>query len=177
MIQAYGNQIYRSKAQRLGASSSVAELIAQLTDVQKKIKHPMVSAKHIGLDLQVFVIDLNFAKQEASDLRQVFINPELVSSLAPLVSGLEDDPSIPRLTVSIERPKQIEVRFIDGNLTEQTATFSDLAARLILQGMDQLNGITIIDKLNTHRQQSVKAHLKRIAERKIETNYLLEWDK
>ena len=176
LIQAFGNEIYKSVGQKLGNKSQSAELIAQLQEVQKKVKHPLISAKHLGLNLQVFVVDLNFAKHEASEFRQVFINPELISSKAPLVSMLEDDVSIPRLTVSIERPKQIEVSFLNEQFEEQTETFSDLAARWILQGIDQVSGVSIIDKLNKYRQRSVKSHLKRLAEQKIETNYKLEYD-
>lgn len=176
MIQAYGNEIYRSEGQKLGDKSQASELIAQLQEVQKKVKHPLVSAKHLGLNLQVFLVDLNLAKHEASDFKKVLINPELISSKAPLVSMLEDDVSIPRLTVSIERPKQIEISFLDEELTQQTARFSDLAARWIMHGIDQVNGISIIDKLNKHRQRSVKGHLKRLTERKIETNYKLKYD-
>jgi peptide deformylase len=175
LVQAFGNEIYKSVGQKLGKSQA-SELILQLKEVQKKVKHPIVSAKHLGLNLQVFVIDLNFAKHEASDFQQILINPELILSNAPLVSMLEDDVSIPRLTVSIERPKQIEVSFLDEELTQQTAVFSDLAARWILHGIDQLNGVSIIDKLNKYRQRSVKTHLKRLAERMIDTNYKLEYD-
>lgn len=166
MIQAYGNEIYKSVGQKLGNKNQAAELIAQLQEVQKKVKHPIVSAKHLGLNLQVFVIDLNFAKHEAQNFQQIFINPELISSTAPLVSMLEDDVSIPNLTVSIERPKQIEISFLDENLMQQTAVFSELAARWVLHGIDQLNGISIIDRLNKHRQRSVKSHLKHIAQQK-----------
>jgi peptide deformylase len=171
LIQAFGNSIYKTEAQLVGAGASAQELIAKLQDVQKQTKHPFVSAKHLGLNLQVFVIDLSFSKSEATEFKQVFINPKLISTKAPLVSGLEDDLSLPRLTVSIDRPKQIEISFLDENLTEQTATFSDLATRWILHGMDQMNGISIIDKLNKHRQRSLKEHLKRIVEKKIEPNY------
>lgn len=176
MIQAHGNNIYKSQAQQIGESSSVAELIARLKEVQQQMKHPLVSAKHLGLNLAVFLIDLNFVKRDAEDLKAIFINPEIVATKAPLVSGLEDDLSLPRLAVSIERPKQIEVSFLDEEMKERQAMFSDLAARWIEHGMDQLNGISIIDKVNPHRQRSLKGHLKRIAEHKIETNYELEYD-
>ena len=154
----------------------MAELIAQLEEVQKKVKHPLVSAKHIGLNLQVFMVDLSFVHHEPQNFKKVFINPELISSKAPLVSMLEDDVSIPRLIVSIERPKQIEISFLNEELTAQTTTFSDLAARWIMHGIDQVNGMSIIDKLNKYRQRSVKSHIKRLAERKIETNYKLEYE-
>jgi peptide deformylase len=160
----------------LGNKSQASELMTQLHEVQNKVKHPLVSAKHLGLNVQFFVVDLNFARHEPTEFKQIFINPELISSKAPLVSMLEDDVSIPRLTVSIERPKQIEISFLDEEFTQQTAVFSDLAARWILHGIDQVNGISIIDKLNKHRQRSLKEHLKRIAEKKIETNYKLEYD-
>lgn len=176
MIRAYGNEIYRSEGQKLGDKAQASELVLELREVQKKVKHPLVSAKHLGLNLQVFMVDLNFAKHERIDFKQVFINPELVSSKAPLVSGLEDDISIPRLSVSIERPKQIEVSFLDEELTPQTEVFSDLAARWIMHGINLVNGVSIIDKLNKYRQRSVKGHLKRLSERKIETNYKLEYE-
>jgi peptide deformylase len=176
LIQAFGNSIYKTEAQPAGAGASAQELITKLRDTQKQTKHCFVSAKHLGLNLQMFIIDLNFSKSEALDFKQVFIDPKLISTKAPLVSGLEDDLSIPRLTVSIDRPKQIEVSFLDENLTDQTATFSDLAARWILHGIDQMNGISIIDKLNKHRQRSLKAHLNRLAEKKIESNYKLEYE-
>jgi peptide deformylase len=176
LIQAFGNEIYKTKGQKLGDKSQSSDLILSLQEVQKKIKHPCVSAKHVGLNLQVFIVDLNYALHEASDFQKVFVNPELNSSTAPLVSMLEDDVSIPRLSVSIERPKQIEVSFMDEQLKEQTETFSDLEARWILHGIDQINGVSMIDKLNKHRKRSVKGHLKRISERKVESNYELVYD-
>lgn len=176
MIKAFGNNIYKTKSQVIGNATGASELAAQLREVQKRVKHPLVSAKHLGLDLQAFIVDLNFLSQDAVDFRQLIINPELIATNAPLVAQLEDDLSIPRLAVSIDRPKEIEISFFDENLTPRTAVFSDLAARWILHGMDQLNGISILDKLNKHRQRSVQTHLKRIADRKIETNYELEYD-
>lgn len=176
MIQAHGNHIYSSDAQKVGESSNVAELVTRLKEVQQTVKHPFVSAKHIGLNLAVFSVDLNFAKRDAEDFTGVFINPEIVSTKAPLVSGLEDELSLPRLAVSIDRPKQIEVSFFDEQMKQKTAWFSDLAARWIQHGVEQLQGISIVDKVNQHRQRSLKAHLTRIAEHKIETNYELEYE-
>ena len=176
MIQAFGNEIYKTKGQKLGDKGQASDLILRLQEVQKKIKHPCVSAKHIGLNLQVFIVDLNYALPEASNFQKVFVNLELNCSAAPLVSMLEDDVSIPRLSVSIERPKQIEVSFMDEQLKEKTETFSDFEARWVLHGIDQINGVSIIDKLNKHRKRSVKGHLKRISERKVESNYELVYD-
>lgn len=176
MIQVHGNSIYSSEAQKVGGSADVAELITRLKETQQQLKHPLISAKHLGLNLAVFSVDLNFAKRDAEDFTGVFINPKIISTKAPLVSGLEDDLSLPGLTVSIERPKQIQVSFLDEQMNEKTAWFSDLAARWIEHGTEQLQGISIVDKVNQHRQRSLKAHLKRIAEHKIETNYELEYD-
>ncbi|MFC2175445.1 peptide deformylase [Bacteroidota bacterium] len=176
MIQAFGNNIYKSASQKVGKQSAVAEIIVQLKALQQKLEHPYVSAKHIGLNLQLFVVDLNYAKYQPSNFKAVFINPEILSVKAPLVSQLEDDLSIPKLSVSIERPIEIELRFLDENFEEQKEVFSNLAARWILHGIDQLNGKSIVDCLNKHRQRSIKGHLKKIAEHKIESNYKLEFD-
>ena len=176
MIQAHGSEIYRSKAEKVGSNANVTDLISQLREVQAKLKHPLVSAKHLNLNLAVFAIDLKHANRYDSSFSGVFVNPEISSTYAPLVSSLEDDLSLPRLAVSIERPKQIEVSFLDEQLKEQKATFSDLEARWIQHGVDQLNGVSIIDRLNTYRKRSVKGHLKRLEEQKIETNYKLLYD-
>lgn len=176
MIQVYGSTIYRSKAEKVGSNGNVTELISRLREVQGNLRHPLVSAKHLNLNLAVFSVDLGFAKRADDDFKGVFINPEILTTNAPLVSGLEDDLNLPRLAVSIERPKQIEVSFLNEQLKEQTTTFSDLSARWIQHGIDQLNGESIIDRLNTHRKRSVKGHLKRLEEQKIETNYKLQYD-
>lgn len=176
LIYAFGSGIYQGQAQLIGDGAQANELAKKLIEVQKITKHPIVTAKHVGLNLSLFVLDLKILNQSDEKFSGVFINAKLISTFAPLVSGLEDDLSIPRLSVSIDRPKQIEVSFLDENLTEQTATFSDLVARWILHGIDQVNGISIIEKLNKHRQRSVKGHLKRLEEHKIETNYKLEYD-
>ena len=176
MIQAHGSAVYRSKAEKVGSNANVTDLISQLREVQGKLKHPLVSAKHLNMNLAIFFVHLGFAKRAEDDFKGVFINPEIITTNAPLVSGLEDDLSLPRLAVSIERPKQIEVSFLDEKLKEQKATFSDLSARWIQHGIDQLNGESIIDRLNTHRKRSVKGHLRRLEEQKIETNYKLQYN-
>jgi len=175
-VLAFFNSIYKIKAKPIGDSSHVAELVSQLRKLQRNVRHPLVSAKHIGIDVQLFIVDLNYLKNDKTDFSRIFINPKILSKKAPLVSQLEDDLSLPKLAVSVERPKEIEIRFSDEKLNEQTAVFSDLAARWILHGIDQLNGISIVDRINKHRQRSVKGHLKNITEGKIKTNYQLEYD-
>lgn len=175
LINAFGNGIYNGVAQRVGAGQQATELIKQLQATQLDVQHPLVTSKHIGLNLSAFVLNLNFLKSGSENVQLVMLNPEVISTKAPLVSGLEDDVAIPGLSVSIERPKQITVKFLDENFEEQTQEFSDQTARWIMHGIDLLNGITTIDRLNNHRQRSVKGHLKRIAERKIETKYKLEY--
>lgn len=176
MINAFGNGIYNGVAQRVGAGQQSMELIKQLQETQQDVQHPLVTAKHIGLNLSAFALNLNFLRSGSENVQLVMLNPEVISTKAPLVSGLEDDVAIPGLSVSIERPKQIMVKFLDESFEEQTQEFSDQTARWIMHGIDLLNGITIIDRLNSHRQRSVKGHLKKIAEKRIQTKYELNYN-
>ncbi|MBL4586403.1 MAG: peptide deformylase [Flavobacteriales bacterium] len=175
-VLAFSNVIYKTQAKPISDSSHVEELVLQLRALQQNVRLPLVSAKHIGIDVQLFIVDLNYLQKEKEDFLGVFINPQIISEKAPLVSQLEEDLSLPKLSVSIERPKEIEISFLDEEFKEQTAVFSDLAARWILHGIDQLNGIYIVDRINKHRQRSVKGHLKNITEGKIEVNYQLEYE-
>lgn len=170
MILAYGNEIYTAVSQPVGSNSDLSDLKSQLRDAQNKTKVPVIAGKHIGVNVRVFCVDLRFTK-EKQDFQALFVNPEIISSRAPLVSGLESDVAIPKLTLSIDRPKVVEVSFLDDVNTESTQSFSDLAARWIMNGIDHLEGITIIDRVNKHRQRSVRGQLKRIAEGRVETSY------
>jgi peptide deformylase len=175
-IQAFGNAIYSTVALRVGKGEDAKQLVTVLQAMQHELKCPVLTAKHLGFDLQMFVCDLNFAADNKEDFRAVFINPELVDSFAPLVAHLEEDISLPRLSVSIERPRSVKVKYLNEQFKEVTAVLTDGAARAVQQGIDVLNGIGIVDRLNAHRQRSVKGHIKRITERKIETDYQLEYD-
>jgi len=159
-IEAYGNAIHVCPALHIGDPARTAELVLQLKDVQRELKHPLVSAKHIGLNVQTFVIDLRHLGREPLDFDGAFINPEVLSFSVPLVSRFESDLSLPGLAVSIERPRQIKVTFSDEQMNVRTAVFSDLAAQWVQHGVDHLNGITMIDRINRYRQHSLKRYLR-----------------
>jgi len=175
-ILAYGNSIYTTVAHRIGNTAETKPLVDALLGVQAELKCPVLSAKHIGFDLQVFVVDLNHLTIAKEDFKGVFVNPELLETFAPLMAQLEEDVCIPKLAVSVDRPKSVKVKLFNERFEEQTLVFNEAPARYIQQGIDLLQGTTIMERLNPHRQRSVKGHLKRISEKKIETNYQLEYE-
>ena len=175
MILAYGNDIYSIEANEVGSSANVSEVLTKLFAVQKVVKSPVLTAKHFGLNLNVMSVNLSHLKENIP-FELVLINATIISSKAPLVSGLEYDAAIPKLAVSIERPKSIQVEFLDAEFEPQIRSFTDQQARWISNGIDLLAGKTIVKQINQHRQRSVKTHLKRISEGKVEANYNLILD-
>lgn len=172
MILAHGNDIYLGQAGNVGSSVNVSDVIAELIEAQKVVKSPVLTAKHIGLNLSVMSVNLNYLKEKIP-FELVLVNASVINSKAPLVSGLEYDAAIPKLAVSIARPKTVQVEFLDEELKPQRHWFSDQQARWISNGIDLLNGKTIISQVNQFRQRSVKTHLRRVSEGKVEAHYNL----
>lgn len=173
-VLAHGSALYGTVAAPVGTGAPVSELIGRLERVQKNCAHPLIAAKHIGLDLQVFIIDHHFQHREATAEKLVVLNPELVGERAPLVSLLESDVSLPGLSVSIDRPRVINVRYRDEVFAEQEVSLDGWSARWMQRGIDLLNGRTILDRMNRHRKRSIKGHLHRIADGKYKTDYELK---
>lgn len=161
----YGDPIFREVSQPVGNNVPLAQLLDQMRVAQQHFNHPCIAAKHVGVNVRVLLINTSFDRSRAgaAPFTAIMVNPELKAFINPLIAGLEADPCIPGYQGSVERHSAIEVAYLDENFKEHNGTFTDLAARWVLHGVELLEGKLFIDNLNAHRLRSIKGHLKRIA--------------
>jgi len=124
-------------------SSVTRDIQAILDNILKVISENNaigLSANHIGINLQLIVIAV-------SD--PIFmVNPRIVDHSSMKYIGEEGSISFPGITVPIERYNSITVEYLNYFGEIQTVKYSDLIAICIQHEIDQMNGITILDRLS-----------------------------
>ena len=162
-ILLYGDDIFSNKATTVGQNVPIADLLKTMQALQLKQRHPCIAAKHVGVNVRILSIQSKYDKFETGQsLAQILVNPEIVALINPLTPALESDLCVPNYEGSIERHSAVEVSFLDEKMRPQSKVFTESAARWVLHGIELLEGETFIDRLNLHRQRSIKSHLKRI---------------
>jgi peptide deformylase len=166
IVPLIGDPIYSTKAIAVGKNVPIDDLVKTMQALQLKQRHPCIAAKHVGVNVRILSIQSKYDKYETGQsLAQILVNPETVALINPLTPALESDLCVPNYEGSIERHSAVEVSFLDEKMRPQSRIFTESAARWVLHGIELLEGETFIDRLNLHRQRSIKSHLKRITEK------------
>jgi peptide deformylase len=166
IVPLIGDPIYSAKAIAVGENVPIDDLVKTMLALQLKQRHPCIAAKHTGVNVRILSIQSKYDKYETGQsLAQILVNPEIVALINPLTPALESDLCVPNYEGSVERHSAVEVSFLDEKIRQQSKIFTESAARWVLHGIELLEGETFIDRLNLHRQRSIKSHLKRIIEK------------
>ena len=121
------------------------ELIADMADTMWDEPGIGLAATQIGVDLQLFVYDLEVSRDH--ERVGVVCNPKFT-----LMEGEESDEegclSVPGYTAAVKRPARVvmEARDRSGNPIKVDAT--GLLARMFQHETDHLNGILFIERLS-----------------------------
>ena len=110
-----------------------------------------LAAPQVGIHKRIVVIDLK-ENEEPSPI--IFINPKILYSSEEKSTNEEGCLSIPGYYAEVERPKVVDVEWIDlkGKKTEKRIT--DLLSVCIQHEIDHLNGILFIDHLSNLKRKS-----------------------
>lgn len=156
-ITTYGNPVLRKKAE------PVAEVNDELRALADRMLGLMYSADGIGLAAEqigrtesLFVLDV--PARADKDEQGLPLNPGVTMPMAifnPEIIGASEETdvmeegclSFPGLHVSVTRPKEIVLRYLDRNGAEQTLNAKGLLARAIQHENDHLNGVLLVDHM------------------------------
>ncbi len=104
-----------------------------------------LAAPQVGLDWRMFVA--NATGQPEDD--KVFINPRLIEPGRDLADAEEGCLSLPDITATIRRPAEISIEANDLDGESFRLTDNGLAARVWQHEYDHLDGVLILDRMNT----------------------------
>jgi peptide deformylase len=111
-----------------------------------------LSANQIGLQAQIFVMKPYLIKRAPFAV----INPQILSVSEQVESMPEGCLSEPGLFLSIARPVEITVKYVDTHAKECIITLHDIDARCWLHEFDHLNGIMFTDRVSKLKLQVAK---------------------
>jgi len=144
----------------------VAKPIENITDAIRQQAQNMIetmydapgiglAANQVGQLNRMFVMDVNYRKNDQSRDAQVLINPEIIWRSEEMSVMEEGCLSIPQQYAEVERPKTVRIKYIDLNGQFQEMEGSDLTSHCIQHELDHLNGVLFIDYLSRLKRNMI----------------------
>jgi peptide deformylase len=167
-----GDKILRKKAAKVNEiDDKIVGTIADMFETMRNANGIGLAANQIGLNKQIFVVDISPVEDYEKYKPIVMINPKIISRSDETNSIEEGCLSIPELRETVIRPKSIFVSFFDVNMKEHTMEADELFARVIQHEYDHLHGILFIDYFDDVMKKRYKKHLEKIKKRKLDIDY------
>lgn len=120
-----------------------------------------LAAPQIGVLDRIIVMDCVKDEDEALN-PMVLINPEIIAASEETNVYEEGCLSIPDQFAEVTRPKQVQVRWMDLNGSEQTQEFDGLWATCVQHEIDHLNGKLFIDYLGAMKRQMITRKMQKL---------------
>lgn len=166
-----GNPILRQGAIPLTKeeilSDETQNLIAEMREVMKEAEGIGLAAPQIGISKHLAIIEIpSESRYEESEATQfiVFINPQ-IKVLDETKQGFwEGCLSVPGLRGFVERPRKIQIDYLNEKAEEVSIEASDFLATVFQHEIDHLNGILYVDKITdmtklSFNEEYVKFHI------------------
>lgn len=174
-IYIYSHPILRANCQDIDADyEGLSDLILNMFETMKNAHGIGLSAPQIGLSINLFIIDLSlYAEEDASflDMKEVFINPEIIEESGEVLLHNEGCLSIPGVREDVERKSVVKVKYLDQDFIERVIEISGIFARVFQHEYDHLNKTLFIDHLSPIRKNIVNRKLNSISKGKFKEHY------
>lgn len=188
-IVAYGHPVLRQVAQEIEPDyPQLDKLIADMWDTMYASNGVGLAAPQVNRSVRLFVIDSTqiFESMDADEkaeypddngLRQVFINPGVVSLKGEEWVYNEGCLSIPKIREDILRNEEVTLRFQDEQFNTHTKTFNGITARVILHEYDHIEGKLFIDRISLLKRKLIRSRLDDISKGKVRIDYRMLFPK
>lgn len=151
-IRIYGDPCLRQKSEPVtDIGPGERMLIESMVKTMHEAKGVGLAAPQVGINQRLFVIDVGEGPMAV-------INPELSNPVGK-EEYEEGCLSIPEVTVKVERPQQITVKFLDEEGQPREMTCDELTARVIQHETDHLDGKLIVDYASADEKAQFKDQL------------------
>lgn len=154
-----GDEVLREKCEKINVFDHALELLADaMFDTLEEADGIGLAGPQVGVSQRLFVVSL-----PNENIRQVFINPEIIETSVETGPYEEGCLSIPGIYHDVVRPLRITVCAQDVKGKSFTVKADGLYARVIQHENDHLNGKLYIDHLSEeekHKMEEKYAKLK-----------------
>ena len=166
-ITLFGDKILRKKTNKVTkVDNETIELVRDMFATMRNANGIGLAANQVGVDKQIFVIDISGVEGFEDSKPMTIINPKIVERSEGKNKMEEGCLSIPDIRMEIERPKEIVITYQDADLKEHTVKADDVLARVIQHEYDHLQGILFTDYLSEEQKRELK-EISRILRKEI----------
>ncbi len=188
-IVAYGSPILRKVARPIDANFN--DLHALIENMWETLYHSNgvgLAAPQINQDIRLFLVDSLQIVENADEedkqnyknekpIKQVFINPKVLSLQGDEWKYNEGCLSIPKIREDVMRHEVVTIQYQDENFELHTQTFDGITGRIILHEYDHIEGKLFIDYLSPVKKRLIKSKLEKISKGSIHVDYKMLYPK
>lgn len=141
----------------------IRQLMDNMLELVYKQNGIGLAANQVGVLKRVVVLDLQDKESEYRDLFPLFMaNPKIIFQSDDCQECQEACLSLPGQAISLSRPEQIEVEYLDYNNKSQKIKADGLLSRAIQHEIDHINGKLLINYLSNLKKSFALKKLSKI---------------
>ena len=147
-------KILRQKSAPLKSVDAAArKLFDDMLDTMYHAPGIGLAAIQVGVPMRQVVMDI---AKDGEERKPLFLaNPEIIWSSEQLNDYEEGCLSIPEFYEMVERPAEVNVRYLDRNGEAQEIQAKGIIATVLQHEIDHLNGVLFIDHISRLKRQRV----------------------
>ena len=171
-ITQYGDSILTQVVKPIKAiDDEIIEIIQNMFSTMRNASGIGLAGNQVGLDKQIFIIDVSPVEDYEHIKPVVMINPQIIKYSDEKIILEEGCLSLPDLRADVERSENIIVKYLSPAEQEEVIEANDLFARVILHEYDHLIGKMIPDRVEEKERNKMQDFLTKIKNREIECDY------
>jgi peptide deformylase len=182
-IVAYGHPVLRKVAEEIGPDyPQLDKLIEDMWETMYGSNGVGLAAPQVNRSIRLFVVDSTMIFEGMEDeekadypdepgVKQVFINPRVVSLEGEKWAYNEGCLSIPKIREDVLREEQVTISFMDEFFQAHLKTYHGITARVILHEYDHIEGKLFIDHISLLKKKLIKKKLEDISRGKVRVDY------
>lgn len=171
-ITQYGDKILRKVVKPVKAiDDDIIRIVKKMFETMRNAYGVGLAANQVGLDKQIFVVDISTVEDCESIKPVAMINPQIILQSDEKIILEEGCLSLPSLRADVERAKDIKIKYLSTNEEEVEIDACDFFARVILHEYDHLIGKMIPDRISESERKKHLKLLKKIHNREVDCDY------
>jgi len=150
----------RAKAKPVArVDKEVRRLMDRMTDMVVAESAAGFASIQFGIGQRVIVVDGDDAR--ATFTPYMMANPEIIWTSEEVDTCDEGCFSIPELTVTVTRPKQVKIRYLDQHNAVQEMLLDNFFAKCVQHEIDHLDGVLSYDYLSPLKRDVILRKLQK----------------
>lgn len=180
-IRAFGDPVLRKKAEEIKEQNDqLNTIIENMWETMYASSGVGLAAPQVGLSIRLFIIDsfpMYSEKEQEKGMKEVFINPKIISEDGNEWEYEEGCLSIPHIREMVSRKSNVTIKYKNQNWEDKDLSVDGMTARVIQHEYDHLEGVLFTDLISPLTKQLLQGKLKKISQGKVNINYKMKFPK